>query len=353
MPDPLNIDDLEALAASKLEQGVFDYYAGGANDEFTLRWNRDAFARIALRYRVLVDVSERDLSTELLGVPLSMPLILAPTALHRMADDDGERATARAAEAAGVLMTLSTISSTSMEDVAAAAPGGRRWYQLYHFHDRAASLSLLERARTAGYEAIVLTVDAPVLGRREKDLRNPFVLPEGVSAVHLGDISARISSADSPLHAMMDQPSINWNDLGWIREAAGDLPLLLKGIVRADDAKRAIDEGIDGIWVSNHGGRQLDTSIATIDALPEIAEVVAGRIPVVLDGGVRRGTDILKALALGADAVAIGRPQLWGLAFGGQAGVELVLSLLREELSVAMALAGAPTIADIDRSLIA
>lgn len=353
MSQPLNLDEYEAIARERLRADVYDYYAGGADDEVTLRENREAFRLLKLRYRILVNVVERDLSIELFGQRFTSPIVLAPTALHRMADDEGERATARAAAATGTLMTLSSISSTSMEDVAAAAPEGVRWFQLYHYNDRDHSRLLCERARGAGYRAIVLTVDAPLIGRRERDLRHPFTIPDGVSAVHFGVATRTDQKNASPLSDLINQPSINWDDLGWIREAAGDLPLLLKGIVRADDAKRAIDEGIDGLWVSNHGGRQLDTSITTAAALPEIVETVADRVPVIVDGGVRRGSDVLKGLALGATAVAIGRPQLWGLAAAGEAGVRTVIELLREELSLAMALAGCRTIDEIDPSLIA
>ena len=347
------MDEFEAIARERLRPDVYDYYAGGANDEITLRDNRAAFNDIKLRYRILVDVAERDLSCELLGARLSAPIILAPTALHRMAHDDGERATARAAASADILMTLSSISSTAMEDVAAAAPDGLRWYQLYHFNDRAHTEALVRRAVAAKYKAIVLTVDAPLLGRRERDLRHPFTIPDGVSAVHFG-LDPRIDTeGGSALAAFIDQPSINWADLSWIREAAGGLPVLLKGVVRADDAERALDEGIAGIWVSNHGGRQLDTSIPTAMALPQVVEAVAGRAPVIVDGGVRRGTDVLKGLALGASAVAVGRPQLWGLATAGEQGVRTVIDLLREELSIAMALAGCRNLAQIDPSLLA
>jgi 4-hydroxymandelate oxidase len=300
---------------------------------------------------VLVDVSERDLRTELLGFPLSMPLILAPTALHRMAHPEGEVATARAAAAAGVVMTLSTITSVPMRDVAAAAPEGRRWFQLYHFNDRARSEHLVRQAYEAGYEAIALTVDAPILGRRERDLRHPFAFPEGISAVHL-EVDPRTVNPDTPLASLINQPLLTWDDLAWIR-ALTPLPLLLKGIIRADDAKRALDEGVDALWISNHGGRQLDTSIATADALPQIVETVAGRVPVIVDGGIRRGTDVLKALALGADAVAIGRPQLWGLAADGENGVRRVLEMFRDETSSAMALAGCPSLSEIDADLLA
>lgn len=348
--EPLNLDDFEPIARERLRRDIYDYFAGGADDEVTVRENREAFRLLRLRYRVLVDVSERDLSTEVLGVRLDWPVFLAPTALHRMAHPDGEVATARAAASTGTLMTLSSISSTRLEDVAAAAPGAPRWFQLYHFSDRTQSERLIARAHAAGYGAIVLTVDAPLLGRRERDLRNPFVMPEGITGVHF-EADPRTVDSDSPLAAFINQPSINWADLAWIR-AASPLPLIVKGLVRADDAKRALDEGIDGIWVSNHGGRQLDTSITTADALPEIAEVVAGGVPVIVDGGIRRGTDVLKALALGAAAVAIGRPQLWGLAADGESGVRQVLELLKAELSLAMALAGCPTVGDIDAGLL-
>ncbi len=347
------MDEFEAVARERLRADVYDYYAGAADDEVTLRENREAFRALKLRYRVLVDVTKRDLECEIFGDRFSCPIVLAPTALHQMADPEGEKATARAAAATGVLMTLSSISSTPMEDVAEAAPGATRWFQLYHYNDRARSRVLIERAREAGYRAIVMTVDAPLLGRRERDLRHPFTIPEGIAAVHFG-VDPRIAAAgSSPLSGLLNQPSINWDDLGWIREAAGDLPLLLKGIVRGDDAKRALDEGIDGLWVSNHGGRQLDTSIPTATALPEVVEVVADRVPVIVDGGIRRGTDILKGIALGATAVAVGRPQLWGLAAGGEAGVRTVIELLREELSLAMALAGCTSLGDIDASLLA
>jgi 4-hydroxymandelate oxidase len=350
MAEPLNVDDFEAMARELLTPPVYDYYAGGADDEVTVRTNRLAFQELAIKYRVLVDVAKRETGTEILGTPLDFPVILAPTALHRMANDEGERATARAAAAAGVIICLSSISSTAMEDVAAAAPNGAKWFQLYHFADRTASEALIKRAHDSGYQAIVVTADVPVLGRRERDLRHPFVLPEGIQAVHL-TVEPRVG-AGSALNALITEGSLAWEDLAWIR-AASPLPMLIKGIVRADDAKRALDEGVDGIWVSNHGGRQLDTAIASARALPEIAEVVAGRIPLIVDGGVRRGTDILKAIALGATAAAVGRPQLWGLTVGGEEGVRRILQILKDEFSLAMALAGCRDVGEIDASLIA
>ncbi|MGH2831126.1 MAG: alpha-hydroxy acid oxidase, partial [Actinomycetota bacterium] len=279
---------------------------------------------------------------------------LAPTAMQRMAHGEGEAATARGAQASGALHTLSTISTTSLEDVMAAAPDHPKWFQLYCYGDRSIGEGLLKRAVSAGYRAIVLTVDLPVLGKRERDLRNTFSMPEGL----------RLANFDAPPPAAGDQSpfvswatglqtdQLTWDDLAWIRQVA-PLPLVLKGIVRADDAVKAASMGVDAVWISNHGGRQLDTSIATLDALAEIAPAVDGRMPLIVDGGVRRGTDVLKALALGADAVAIGRPCLWGLAAGGAEGVARVVDLLHEELSLAMAMAGCPTLADVTPDLIA
>jgi 4-hydroxymandelate oxidase len=348
--DPVNVAEFELAARERLDRSVYDYYAGGAEDEITVRANREAFQRLRLSYRVLRDVSRVDLSTSLLGTPLSMPVILAPTALHRMAHEEGEKATARAAASAGALMTLSTVSSVPLEEVAAAAPSGARWFQLYCFDDPADTAALVERAHRAGYRALVLTVDAPILGRRERDVRNRFEVPAGLAA-HPPRVP-RAASAQWPLSSLIGQPSLDWSAVSWLRSLS-PLPLVLKGIVRADDAERGIAEGAAGIWVSNHGGRQLDTSIPTADALEAVVRAVAGRVPVIVDGGVRRGTDVVKALALGASAAAIGRPQLWGLAAAGQDGVARVLSTLREELALAMALCGCADLSRIDRSLVA
>lgn len=346
----INLDDFEAAAREALTPPVYDYYAGGADDEITVAANRDAFRRLRIAHRVLVDVSERRMQAELLGISLSFPVILAPTALHRMAHPDGEGATARAAADAGTLMTLSTISSVRLEDVAAAAPGAPRWFQVYHLNSRAKTEELVTRAAAAGYRALVLTVDTPILGRRERDLRHPFTIPEGIAAVHF--LEPHRTSDDEPvLGTFINQPNLVWHDLAWLRSLT-DLPVIVKGVARADDARRALDAGVAAVWVSNHGGRQLDTSVATADALPEVVAAVAGQAPVIVDGGVRRGTDVLKALALGADAVAIGRPQLWGLANGGRDGVASVLRLLREEFSVAMALAGCASLKDITPDLL-
>ena len=350
MEAPVNVGEFEALAREKLEKSVYDYYAGGAEDEITVAANREAFRRLRLRYRVLVDVSRVDLSSELLGVPLALPVILAPTALHRLAHPEGEKQTARAAAVAGTVMTLSTVSSVPLEEVAAAAPEGARWFQLYCYDDRADTERLVARAHRAGYRAIVLTVDAPILGRRERDVRNRFEVPAGLTA-HPAT-RPRATGGQWPLSSVIGQPGLSWKDLAWVR-ALSPLPLVLKGIVRGDDAARAIDEGIAAVWVSNHGGRQLDTAIPTADALTDVVAAVAGRAPVIVDGGIRRGTDVLKALALGASAAAIGRPQLWGLAANGEVGVRQVLEMFREELALAMALSGCSSLAEIDRSLVA
>ena len=349
MANPVNLEEFEAVAREKMPPASYDYYAGGAEDEITLRENRDAFKRLRIAFRVLVDVAERDMRTELLGVPMSSPILLAPTAMHRMAHPDGELATSRAAAGTGTLMCLSSISSTPME-----APEGRRWFQLYHMGDRRKTESLVQRAAGSGYEAIVVTVDTPVLGRRERDMRYAKVIPDDVRAVHFDpepDVR-RAPDEERSLGNYINQPFLTWNDLAWLRSLTA-LPLIPKGVVRADDAKRAIDEGAAAIWISNHGGRQLDTSVATADAVRPIAEAVAKQVPLIVDGGVRRGTDVVKALALGADAVALGRPQLWGLAADGENGVRAVLDLLRNELSIAMALAGCKALADIDESLLA
>jgi 4-hydroxymandelate oxidase len=350
--EPVNLHEFEDVARRVLPQGAYDYYAGGADDEVTLAANREAFRRRSIRYRVLIDVIDRECSTNVLGTRLEYPVILAPTAMHKMAHPDGEAATARGAAAAGALHTVSTIATVSLEDVAAAAPGAPRWFQLYWFGDRDQTESLVKRAHAAGYTAIAVTVDLPVLGRRERDLRNAFELPPEFKLANLVDEPAE---GGPGFHAWADshaRGTLTWSDIEWLRSISS-LPLLLKGIVRQDDALRAVEIGVDGIWVSNHGGRQLDGSIPTLDALAEIAPAVAGRAAIVVDGGVRRGTDVLKALALGADCVAIGRPQLWGLAAGGADGVRRVLELLHDELSLAMALAGCRRRSEITPDLLA
>ncbi len=357
--DPINVFDLEAIARERIPKEAWDYYASGAEDEVTLRQNRAAFERLSIAYRVMVDVSRRDTATSVLGHPVAMPVITAPTAFHRLACPDGELATARAAGAAGTIMILSTLSNTPVEDVVAAA-SGPVWFQLYIYKDRKASEGVVRRAEAAGCKALVLTVDAPLLGRRERDIRNRFRLPLGLAVANMlpegyGEVPP--AAADSGLaayFATLLDPALTWGDVAWLRSIT-HLPVLVKGIVRPDDALRAADAGAAGIVVSNHGGRQLDTSPATIDVLPEIADALSSHglpVELLMDGGVRRGTDVLKALALGARAVLVGRPILWGLGADGEAGAAQVLRMLHDEFDLAMALAGATTVAEITRDLV-
>ena len=354
--EPLSVVELEELARAALPRSTYDYYAGGAEDEITLRENVAAFARVPLHHRVLVDVSLRSTRTTCLGQELAMPVIVAPTAFHKLAHADGEIATVRAAGAQGTAMVLSSLSNTPVEEVCAAA-SGPVWFQLYVYRDRAATKAVIARAEAAGCSALVLTVDAPLMGMRERDVRNRFALPEGLTVANMlpagyGTVAARVSGSGLAAYIgeMLD-PSLTWKDVAWLRSVTR-LPLVLKGVVRADDARRAASAGVDGIVVSNHGGRQLDSSVATIDALPRVVDAVASRCEVLVDGGVRRGTDVLKALAFGARAVLLGRPVLWGLATGGREGVERVLGMVRRELDLAMALAGCALVADVTRDLV-
>ncbi len=354
--EPLNVLALEALAEGKLSREAVDYYASGADDEITLRENRAAFERRRIHHRVLVNVSERSLATRVLGVDVSMPVLVAPTAFHRMAHPDGELATARAARSARTAMMLSSLSNTDVEEVCAAHPEGT-FFQLYVYRDRNATEALVRRAEAAGCKALVLTVDAPLLGRRERDVRNGFALPPELKVRNLvpagyGDLERLTGESGLAAYfASLIDPALEWKDLAWLRSLTR-LPIVVKGIVRVDDALRARDAGALGVVVSNHGGRQLDGSPATLDVVGPIADAVGKDLDVLMDGGVRRGTDVLKALALGAKAVLVGRPVLWGLAHDGEAGVRFVLETLRRELDLAMALAGCPSLADVTRDLI-
>jgi 4-hydroxymandelate oxidase len=349
---PLNLADLEAPASERLDPSTYDYYRSGAGDEITLARNRTAFEELRLLPHVLRDVSEIGLETEVLGTPMSMSVAVAPTAFHALADPLAEPATARGAAAADAVFCLSSLSNTPLEDVAAVS--GRQWFQLYVFRDRGLTRDLVERAAAAGYGALLVTVDAPVLGRRERDVRNAFELPEDLTIACVGDAVAA-GEGESGLAAYFAaqlDPALTWSDLEWLAEISG-LPVAVKGVHRPDDAERAIEHGAAGIVVSNHGARQLDTVPATIEMLPALAEAVAGRGEVLLDGGVRRGTDVVKALALGAAAVMIGRPILWGLALDGEQGVRRTLNMLRLELREAMALCGVASVAEIDAELLA
>ena len=350
--EPVGVEDFEELARRRLPGMVFDYYAGGAGAEWTLRENRRAFDRWVIRPRILVDVSGVDASTTVMGEELPLPVLLAPVALQAMAHPEGEIATARAAAWAGTLMVVPTLATFSLEMI--AATGVRRWFQLYVHKDRGLTAELVRRAHSAGYSALVVTVDAPFLGRRERDERNRFRLPPGLKLANLPGqtLPDAEGSALFAYVASEQDPTLRWADLEWLASLS-PLPIVVKGILTAEDADLAAGAGAGGVVVSNHGGRQLDGVPAALTALPEVAEAVGRRCDVLLDGGVRRGTDVLKALALGASAVLVGRPLVWGLAARGEVGVRRVLELLRDELVLAMALAGRTSVADIDRSAVA
>jgi isopentenyl diphosphate isomerase/L-lactate dehydrogenase-like FMN-dependent dehydrogenase len=335
---PINVADYEALAEQRLSPLAWAYYSTGSDGEVTLRENVAAFARLRLRPRALVDVSAIELTTTLLGTPVRMPIAVAPTAGHRLAHPEGECATARAAGDAGTLMVVATEATRTLEDIADAV-AGPLWFQLYVYRTRALAESLVRRAEEAGYRALVLTVDAPVWSRRERVLRCPDEWPADLPVANIAD------------QEELDYPaSLTWHDLAWLRSQTA-LPLVLKGIMTAEDARRAVEHGVEAIVVSNHGGRQLDGVAASIEALPEV-RAAAEHCEVYLDGGIRRGSDVLKALALGARAVFVGRPVLFGLAVDGAAGARHVLELLRDELALAMALSGTPTLAAIGPALV-
>ena len=342
MSEPVNVWDYEKLAGERLDAGAHGYYAGGAGDELTLRDNVEAYRRWQLRPRLLVDVSGCTTATTVLGHDISMPLIVAPVAFQRVAHPDGEVGMARAAASVGTAMCLSTMATATPADV--AATGAIRWFQLYAFRDEGVTRELVARALAAGFSALALTIDTPVLGRRERDFRTGFTIPPDIEVASLGRGSL------TPLEAFsLVSQSLTWRDVEKLAGMA-DVPVLVKGVLTREDAALAADHGAAGIVVSNHGGRQLDGVSATIDALPEVVEAVAGRLPVLVDGGVRRGTDVVKALALGAEAVLAGRAPLWGLAAGGEAGARHVLELLRDEILLALKLVGATSPGDVTRT---
>ncbi|MFN2567514.1 MAG: alpha-hydroxy acid oxidase [Gemmatimonadaceae bacterium] len=348
---PWSLDAYEEAARATLPRAVYDYYAGGAEDEVTLRANRAAYERFYLRPRVMIDVSHVDVSVELLGERLAFPVALAPAAFQRLAHPDGELATARAARAAGTLLIASTLSTYSVDDIAAAAPGPL-WLQLYVFRDRGLTRELVERAERAGCRAICLTVTVPVQGNRERDLRNQFRLPAGIEMANfIGLRQARFPEGvtGSGLNAFISRefdPTLTWDAVAWLRSIT-KLPIILKGVAAPEDAALSVEHGAAAIIVSNHGGRQLDGAEPTLFALPRVVDAAGGRIPILIDGGIRRGSDVVKALCLGATAVLIARPYLWGLAVGGQRGVEHVLALLRAEVERTLALLGRPTVASL------
>ncbi len=371
---PINLFEYEKLANSQLSQMAWD--------EVTLRDNRAAFERFKLRPRMLVDVSQRDIATKILGKSLAVPILIAPMAFQCLAHREGEIATASSAALLGIGMVLSTLATKSIEEVAAVRKQGEnhptQWFQLYIHRDRGLTRALVELAYANGVDALCLTVDAPMLGKREKNTRNQFTLPPGMSLANLAmlkDLEIPHKQGESGLFAYFAEqldPGITWADLErkvgvfleagfkrltpnfsrqWL-QSLSPLPLAVKGILRSDDAVRAVEHGASSVIVSNHGGRQLDGAIASIDALSEVVAAVGEKAEVLVDGGIRRGTDILKALALGASAVLVGRPILWGLAVGGAAGVQHVIEILQDELGLAMALSGCAKLQDIDRSLL-
>jgi len=354
----VNLADYESRAREIAQGSTLDYYDGGSNDEITLRENVEAFSRITLYPKVFRGVGQRDTHTTVLGTPTSTPVIVAPVALLGRLHPDGEVPVVRAASNAGAIAALSTVSVTPVEDVVAAA-AGPVWFQLYVYKDRAASEALVRRVEAAGCTALELTADTPILGRRERDVRNNLSLPKDLWAPNLtADASppspGSSSGSRSPFAAAIDallDPDLTWDDIAWLTSIT-NLPVLVKGIVRADDARHAVEAGAAGVIVSNHGGRQFDTAPAAIDALGPVVDAVGDRAEVILDGGIRRGADIVKAIAMGARAVQIGRPIVWGLVVDGEDGVRDVLGLLHDELDLAMALAGCRSIDEISYDLL-
>ncbi len=358
----LNLFDFERAAGACMTPEAHAYIAGAAADEITLRWNREALDRIALRPRVLVDVSKIDTRLKLLGEELPHPILLAPAASHHIVHPKGELATAQGAAAAQAVLVVSSAATTSFEDIARAArtPSAapiRLWFQLYVQRDRGFTRALVERVVAHGCRALCLTVDTPVIGIRDREVRAGFALPPGLEHPNLrGSFPEGLRAEHRPtdpmgIYSPALDASLTWKDLSWLKSVA-KVPLVVKGILDPEDAACAVSEGADGIMVSNHGARNLDTAVATADALPAIVEKVAGRIPVLVDGGIRRGTDVIKLLALGANAVLIGRPYLYGLAVGGAEGVARVINLLRRELEMAMALTGRTSLGAIDGTVL-
>jgi (S)-2-hydroxy-acid oxidase len=348
--EPVNVNEFQELARRALPKMYFDFYNGGAEDQHTLKENEEAFHRIIFRPRVLVDVSRIDMSTTILGYPTSAPIMIAPTGMHKLAHPEGEVATARAAAACNTIMVMSFASTCTVEEVASSC-NAVRFFQIYVFKRRDLTAMVVQRAERCGFKAIIFTVDVPRVGRREADIKNRMIAPqlknfEGLLSTEVA--SDKGSNLAASAAARLD-PSVCWKDIEWLRSITS-LPILIKGVLTAEDATKAMEAGVAGIVVSNHGARQLDYSPATITVLEEVVRAVGGKIPVLVDGGVRRGTDIFKALALGAKVVLIGRPVLYGLAAKGEHGVRQVMEMLKNELELTMALSGCPTLKDITRS---
>ncbi|KAL6529772.1 Lactoylglutathione lyase [Orobanche gracilis] len=353
MTEVTNVTEYQAIAKEKLPKMVYDYYSSGAEDQWSLSENRNAFSRILFRPRILIDVSKIDIATTVLGFKISMPIMIAPTAMQKMAHPEGECATARAASAAGTIMTLSSWATSSVEEVASTGPG-IRFFQLYVYKDRNVVAQLVRRAERAGFKAIALTVDTPRLGRREADIKNRFTLPPNLTlknfeGLDLGKIDMADDSGLASYVAGQIDRTLSWKDINWLQSITS-LPILVKGVLTAEDARIAVQNDAAGIIVSNHGARQLDYVPSTIQALEEVVKAAQGQVPVFLDGGVRRGTDVFKALALGASGVFIGRPVVFSLAAEGEAGVRKVLQMLRDELELTMALSGCRSLGEITRN---
>ncbi len=346
MNAPINIADYEALAAAALQAGPLGYYAGGAGDERTLADNVDAWARHKLLPRTLVDVSDVSTATTVLGTEVALPVLVAPVALQRMAHPEGELAMARAAADAQTIMVLSTIATARPSEVAQAAPGAPRWFQVYVLKDRAITEALIAEAVDSAFTALALTVDAPRAGRRERDFRTGFAVPPGIEMPAVAEACGTSEGVTPAQFFDLMDTTLSWPDLERL-VADSPLPVVLKGVHHPDDAQLAADLGVAGVVVSNHGGRQLDNVPATADMLKAVVDAVEGRIEVLVDGGIRRGTDVCAALALGARAVLVGRPALYGLAANGEAGARHVLEILRAELELALTLLGAPSPADV------
>jgi 4-hydroxymandelate oxidase len=352
-PALFDVPDFERAARAVLPLMAWEYIAGAAADEITHGWNCAAYQRLRLNPRVLQDVSKLDTRVTLLGREFPFPILLAPTGYHKLFHPEGELATLRGAEAANATMVVSASATVSLEDIAKVATKPL-WFQLYVQPDRDFTARLVHRAEAAGYEALVITVDSPLLGPRYRELRSHFALPPGVERANLRGLPGAVGAqrpTENNIYSLTLDPKFTWRDVDWIRSLT-KLPIFLKGILNPDDAERAAGMGIAGVIVSNHGGRNLDTTPATIDILPEVIARVGGRVPVLVDGGIRRGTDVLKAIALGAAAVLIGRAPVYGLAAQGAEGVARVVNVLRREFEVAMALSGRASIREIDASVI-
>jgi isopentenyl diphosphate isomerase/L-lactate dehydrogenase-like FMN-dependent dehydrogenase len=352
MEDLLNVFDYERRAAELLPPGPLGYFAAGAGDEWTLRENVSAYRRWTLRPRLLRDVAQVTTARTVLGHELTAPIIVAPMAYQRHAHPDGEVATARAAAAFGTIMTMSTMATSSPAEVAAAAPEAPRWFQLYVFRDDGVTRSIVEQAVAAGFRAIVLTIDAPYFGRRERDLRTGWLIPDEPAVPAIETALGSMTATSVSEHFKLVSPSISWRDVERLASET-NLPVLVKGIHTAEDAALAVEHGAAGVVVSNHGGRQLDGVAASVDVLPEVVESVGEQVEVLLDGGIRRGVDVMVALALGAQAVLVGRPVLWGLAVDGADGAQRVLELLRAELELALGLCGCCSPDEVTRAHVA